>query len=69
MGRSKYIGIHKQPPNWQDRAKLNEEYWQAYFNRLDGPPRIIANPSGAAAVKEVLDQIPRVRADLDRNGC
>lgn len=48
-----------------DRAKLDEEYWQAKYARLDGWSRIIANPRGAAAVKEVIDQIPRVKADLD----
>ncbi len=63
-----------------DRDRLNREYYEALRQRTGWNreaaryepvhPRIIANPRGAAAVKAVIDQIPRVRADLDKKkGC
>jgi hypothetical protein len=48
-----------------DRKRLNEEYHEAHFARVWAVPRIIRNPRGAAAVKDVIDQIPQVKADLD----
>lgn len=54
--------------NVRDRAKEHSEYMQAKYDRENAPPRIIANPLGAAAVKAVLDQIPRVEAELDAAG-
>jgi hypothetical protein len=42
------------------------EYWNAYNDRTNGlNVRLIHNPRGAAAVRVVLDQIPRVKAELD----
>lgn len=51
-----------------NREKLTAEYWRARDQTLrESNVRLIANPKGAAAVSAVLDQIPRVKADLRRN--
>lgn len=54
--------------NIRDYAKERAEYIRAKYDRENAAPRIIANPLGAAAVKAVLDQIPRVKAELNRPG-
>jgi hypothetical protein len=59
-----------------NRTRLNQEYFEALRKRTgwvndsctyeNVSPRIIRNPSGAMAVASVIDQIPRVKAELDK---
>ena len=47
-------------------TKLNSEFYRAQAVRKYQPVRIIRNPRVATALFDVIEQIPRVKADLGK---
>ena len=58
---------HRQPTvievvDWQRRM---QEFWEARMERLNSKPRMIRNPVAASSLSFVIDQIPRVKSELN----